>query len=798
VSRSAHIDALEHIQRCLGRFTRDVWCCVWGRASQRDRLLLWGVVVFACGIALYFQWGEEPARMHLVCVTACGVLLMLVACYALLPEPLRVTLWACAALTLGFSCAVWRTQYVATPMIQRPVSGIELRGQIKDLQGLYTKKHQGISGMSCLLEVQQSVWRWREKQHGVRPLPRLKRVKLLVWQGWQTLQEGQHIRLGARLTPIAHKTWPQGYDARRRAYFEGVSASGFALEAPRPWARPPPLAWPTSARAARVKAACAAGLGYVRGLLDVLEHRIQQSRRHFGEALLACMPMPEGAVANALTTGHTHFLPQAVRQDFSNAGIAHLLAISGLHLSIIAGVLFFVCGRLLLFVPGIALRWPIHKIAALLSMVGLLFYLLFSGAHIPAQRAFLMTGGVMLGVLVDRSAVTLRLVALAALGLLLVHPEVLVTASFQLSFAAVIALVASAEVLWPWVKRVQSRVSWGHNLLLWVGLSFLSSLVASFATMPFTIVHFNQVTWHGVWVNMLAVPWSTWIVMPLALLSYISWAVGVGFATVSGLFYRGLKPLTWLAHCVGSDSTSALSVPHSVAWAFPLVIVGGLWMCLWRGRVRALGAPLVGCGVWGLFIPSLPLVFVDSQAQTYGVFDAPKRTLWVSHPRRAKFAQHTWARACGAHAITPFPYDSCSAMDAPLRWQCGKTHCYVRAAVPQGTQCRETSDAVSILLAADARKVSLCAASDYVFSLEPMTFHPCRGRFGWCDRFSVWRSGAHCLWIMRNGHVLLESALQRDGRRPWSGYPPPWRPKKARDAQHHVPKKPPKKRSSPL
>ena len=200
-----------------------------------------------------------------------------------------------------------------------------------------------------------------------------------------------------------------------------------------------------------------------------------------------------------------------------DSGLAHLLAISGLHVGLIAGWLFFVLRFLLALVPALALRAPIKKWAAATALIGAFGYLLLTGGTVPTQRAFLMLGLVMLAVMLDRVAISFRLLAWAAVAVLLWAPESLLSVSFQMSFAAVVGLIAIYEGLGPVMVRWRSNRGLGKRLWLYLGAVLLTTLVASLATSPYALFHFNRVAMYGLAGNLLAVPLTALWVMPCAL-----------------------------------------------------------------------------------------------------------------------------------------------------------------------------------------------------------------------------------------------------------------------------------------
>jgi competence protein ComEC len=244
------------------------------------------------------------------------------------------------------------------------------------------------------------------------------RVRVTVRRAVPDLGPGDLLRVRAVLMPPSAPAAPGDFDYARHAFFERLGAVGYALGDPE-------------------RIAAADGF--------TLAHQLARIRQHIAGEINAALPGTTGAVANALLTGLRAAIPDAVWLDMQASGLAHLLAISGLHLGLVAGALFFAVRIGIALAPPLALRLPGKKVAGAIALVGAFGYLLISGAPVPTQRALIMTGVALVAVMVDRNPFSMRLIAFAALLVLLLQPESLLGASFQMSFAAVVALIAAYE-----------------------------------------------------------------------------------------------------------------------------------------------------------------------------------------------------------------------------------------------------------------------------------------------------------------------------------------------------------------
>jgi competence protein ComEC len=300
---------------------------------------------------------------------------------------------------------------------------------------------------------------------------------------------------------------PHGFDYARQAYFQRLGAVGYVLTEPELLSRADRRDW-------------SLGLAALR---QTIAHRIA-----------VAIPGTAGAIAVALLTGLRGALPDHIWDQWAIAGIAHLLSISGLHLALVAGTLFFVVRIALALAPPLALRLPTKKLAALVALLGAFGYLLISGAPVPTQRAFAMTALALVATMADRNPFSMRLVAWAAIVVLLLQPEGLLGASFQMSFGAVVALIAVYET--GVARRPADAGGLDWRLFMYVAGIALTTLVASAATTPFSIYHFSRFPTYGIVTNLIAVPLTGIWIMPWGML---------------GIF----------------SSRSALTVPASSSWA---------------------------------------------------------------------------------------------------------------------------------------------------------------------------------------------------------------------------------------
>ncbi len=440
-------------------------------ASQRDRWPLWTPVLFGAGIALYFSLRFEPSPWWAVSALACSLGAAVAYRHAVNS---RVVFVAMALFAGGFLVAQQQTHRVAAPVLEKPIKVTVVTGQVVQLE-------RGLKGPRVILD--------RPVVRRLDPAATPARIRLRLRRG-DDVDVGDRISVLARLSPPPAPAMPGAYDFQRRAWFARIGAVGFAL--------------------GHVKAAVGTAESDGAGAVLIGLAKLRQA---MADRIRGVLPAENGAVAAALIVGDRSAIPEETVQALRDSGLAHLLAISGLHLGLVATILFFSVRLMLALCEPVALRLPIKKIAALAALAGAFIYLLLAGATVPTQRAFIMTGIVLFAVLVDRTAVSLRLVAWAAMIVLTLSPEVLLSASFQMSFAAVVALVAVYEALREPLRDWLRGSGPGRKLAFYfIGVA-ISTIVAGAATGLIALHHFGRITQFGLVANLAAIPVASFWIM---------------------------------------------------------------------------------------------------------------------------------------------------------------------------------------------------------------------------------------------------------------------------------------------
>jgi competence protein ComEC len=576
----------------------------WARAETgAGRLLPWIAVAFGAGIAFYFAAEREPVAW----VTAASAALLCAAAILLRRQkvfPLAVMIAATAA---GFATATLKTARVAHGVLARPMVSVSLKGFVE------TRDVRERTDRFMLRVVQME---------SPRAPAKLERVRLSVKKGTAPAV-GSFVELKARLQPPLAPLRPGSYDFGRDMYFASIGASGFVMGAIK--VLDPPIGGGFSLRYA----------AFMQGLRDAIDVRI-------GTVLGG----DQRAIATALLTGRRDALSAPVNDAMFISGLGHVLSISGYHMAVVAGVVFFAVRALLALIPVLTVTFPIKKWSAAAALLAAAFYLLLSGAEVATQRSFFMTAVVLIAIMVDRRAVTFRTLAVAAMIVLVVAPEALVHPSFQMSFAATLGLVALVQVGMPNLfaspeNSATARVAlWGGRE---IAMLALASLVAGLATTPYAAFHFHRVTPYGVVANLAAMPVVSALVMPAGLLGLV--AMPFGF---DGVFWRimafGVEWMIavaqWVAALPGAiGRIAAFGIGPLIAASVGIILLG-----LLRTPLRSMGAGAIALAVvWALAVPQ-PDILISGDAHSVGVRGRDGR-LHVMKTAKDAFLLKEWLAA---------------------------------------------------------------------------------------------------------------------------------------------------------
>jgi competence protein ComEC len=669
--------------------------------TERDQLALWLPVALGAGIAAWFvldsavQWQAWLVGMVAL---ACGSWL--------LPQGSRmrrVVLIAATASAIGCGTIWLRATWVAAPVLTRPVVA-SLTGRIERI------------------EVQTAKDRVRLVLRPIDAPDLPQRVRITVDDVTTSagLLAGDTVALRARLVGPPDASVPRGFDFSRVAWFQGLGATGKAIG---PVARIGPP---------RAESA---------GLRDRLSAHIRSQLA--GSA---------GGIASAFATGDRGGISQEDEDAMRASGLTHLLSVSGLHVTAVVGAAIFLSLRLLALSSFMALRLPLLLISALVGAMAGIGYTLLTGAEVPTVRSCVAAVLVLAGIALGREAFTLRLVATGAIVVLLLWPEALVGPSFQLSFAAITSIVALHET--PIMRRLNAKgdEGWAQRL----GRSILGLLVTGIiveaALAPIALFHFHKSGLYGALANIIAIPLTTFMIMPLEALALLFDTIGLGapFWWATGL---GLEALLSLSRYVASVPGAQAALASVPVGAFGMIIGGGLWLMLWNGRIRLAGTVPIAAGViWALTTPP-PDLLITGDGMHMAVRSADG-TLSTLRPRAGDYVRSVLSERAGMIGelddLDVLPGAACSTDTCRVTLQRG------------GRRWRVLATRSRYILPYAAFRAD-CAAADIVVSDRRLPDW-CRPRWFKADRALLANTGGIAV-TLASGRV--ETVAEGEGKHPW-------------------------------
>ena len=689
--------------------------------AERTQLPLWTPVMLGAGIAAWFllPWAEQ--RLAFAATAAALAVAGLVGSGA----GARAMIWAALLMLAGLGVAAQRSADVAAPVLRAKFTG-DVAGVIKAVEWR--------SGRG------QVRFRLRPDDRALPPSVRISMKNSATSVPPAGLVPGARVRLRAALNPPAGPAYPGGYDFARRAWFEGLGATGY------------PLGPVVVTAAAPPPSGVAAWLAAVRTRLNA---RIE-----------AAVPGAAGAVSAAFVTGDQGAIPADVNQAMRNSGLAHLLSISGVHIAIVVGGTMWGVRRLLALSPWLALRWPLKAIAAAAAALAGIGYTLLAGGEVPTVRTCIATLIVLLGIALGREALSLRMIAAGAFVILTVRPEALLGPSFQLSFAAVTGLVALYQSrLGRWLSAPRPDAGWlvaaaRHLLALLV-----TGIVAEAMLSATALFHFNQTGVYGVLANLVAIPLTSFVIMPLLLLALVLDTVGLA-APVYWLLGQSMEALIFLAEKVAAWPGSVARLPLMPPLGYGLLVGGGLWLCLWQTRLRWAGVVPIVIGA-GLALTATPpdlLVSADGRhaALLIGAGEPGAGRVAVLRERAGDYVRDMWGDA------TATPADAWLADTANA--DCSADTCV--AMIRRGREQWRLLATVSRELVPRERFAPACATADIIVSDRRLPAW-CAPRWLKLDRTSLGASGAVAVWLAERRVERVAAAI---GDHPWLPKPAPQRP----------------------
>ncbi len=675
--------------------------------AEQGRWSLWIPVFFGCGIGLYFALPREPELALASGLFIAALALRILARSHLFPFLLTSVLLCVSA---GFLAAKVRTEVMTAPMLERH-GAYDIEGFVESFDRQNAKRGRAVIRLSSM--------RYENAEVARKPF----RVRVSV-RGDIDLRPGNAVKVRALLGPPPEPVMPGGYDFARMSYYQGIGASGYSLSKPEIFdGRELPF-----------------DMKFRTALADL--------RATIGERITSVLLGQTGELAAALTMGKTAGLDDSSLDDLRGSGLAHITSISGMHMSLVAGAVFWFLRWFLALFPAIALRFSVRTIAGGAALFCVTVYLALSGASIAAVRSYLMIAVVFLAIILNRPALSLRNVALSAVLILVVLPDSLIDISFQMSYAATAALIAGYERFGRYLhfeaKSIRERLTWQPVYI--VGAVLVTTGTAGLAVEPFSAYYFHNLTTYAALGNLLGGPPIDFVTMPAMIVALIAMPFSLDEWPLK-LMGFGIDAMMAVAKLVASIPGALITVPAYPFAALLVILAGGLWLIIWRRPWRVAGLAIIGVGIAMTAYHEKPDIYIDRDAKVVAVRDKDGK-LQAPKSRRAYYTLAQWLKADGDNRKPK------------------------EASVGKGWQC----DAYSCLAMVKGQLVSFTTKPDAIqedcrnaaILVSPMDLRvPCPAPKFIFDRGALWEKGSAAISISETGIAVALAGDQR-GVRPWS------------------------------
>jgi competence protein ComEC len=689
--------------------------------KAQSNLIVFLPLMLSLGIVIYFALPYEPEWFTGIAAALIGLNgLHLVGRYDFaLKRMLHMIFIVFLVAGIGFVAAQIRTAVINAPMLAEDIYGVHVNGVVERIDRLAGRKGSRVLIKDVTID-----------DFAQEDTPAKIRIRIIKDS---TLEAGQRISVRGQLMPPPPSVMPGGFNFQRWAFYQKIGAVGYAYYEP-----------------TIIKEADFASEGFIERLRKKVEKHIY---------VLFADNQTKAEIVTALITGRKTQMAEADKEALRDAGLAHMLAISGLHIGLIVSAVFFFIRLCLAGIPYAALHWPTKKIAAVLALIFAVFYVLLSGASLPAVRAIIMMGVAMLAIVMDRNPISLRLVAFAALVILIILPESILSVSFQLSFAAVGSLVIFYERTRLWWQAQYSQKGFMRRVWLYCLGVVATTLVSTVATAAPGLFHFNHFGVYGALSNLFAAPLLAVLVMPSCLVAILLWPLGLDkpFFDLAGM---GGQLILDIAHFCADLPMAVVHQPYFGIYGFLLWTSLGCIIWYWSKNTRLALIVLTALCFVPFFIEKQYNVIVTSDFKLISVKDVNDDLLAYGASSR-RFDKSYIAEYYGRVA-KDYIRDKKSE-------NCDPDGCYIEV----------QDDVFMQIVKFPENYVEACRKAAFVIVDFPITALTEAQRRRGCrvpllQRFDAWEYGSYGIYIAPNGYVHMKSLYSRDNyKRPWSQ--PSWR-----------------------
>ena len=649
--------------------------------AEEQRINLCLPIAFALGIVFYFLLPFEP-KLWLF------LILFTLSIFGFVYLRHKNNLALLFLFTLFFFAGVCRiivqTNWAQAPFIHKRYQSVSVEGSVEKVE----LRHFGFRLTLTDLKLdkipkEEMPGRIRVSFNGQKVIPSV----------------GDTVSLKATLSPPMLPFYPNDHNFARSAYYEKVGAVGYAVS--------------------KLKILSAKEKNLLQGIRSSILKRIKD-----------ILPENTSNIVAALVIGEQGGISKNIRDNYTSAGIVHILSVSGFHMGLIAGLIFAILRSLFCLFPSVCLRFNTKKVCAVLALILTLLYLLISGMAIPAIRSFLMIAFILIAIIADRTAISMRSVMWAGFLILLFQPQAITSVSFALSFGAVTALVAGYETFMPYLKKFCTVHNnfWIKSILGTVCFFLLMNIIAHLATAPFAIQHFHRYNTYAILGNLFISILFSFLIMPLLLVAIILMPFGLdkNFFLAVGYCLDKINDLTsWIANL----PNATIFLPAFPTWGYALIVLGGLWLCIWQSRIRCCGFLVILIGLLSIFTHTPPDIIIGQGGKLIAIRQGD--TFAFNTLRKQKSTRLAWLESNG---ISP-------------------------DILPPKINDVDLSNIKGL-------KINLDGENKNDFDIVINSSGKCQARQLCLPRKKLWQEGVHAIYIKKNS-IKIETAADGTFNRPW-------------------------------
>lgn len=649
--------------------------------AEEQRINLCLPIAFALGIIFYFALPIEPSLWIFLAL----FVLSIIGFVLLKAKNNWALIFLFALFFFGGVCRIIiQTNFSQSPFIHKRYQFVSTKGQVEKIEWKQSGFRLTLTDLKLdKIPLSEHPVRIRVSVNGQDILPAV----------------GDIISVKATLSPPMLPFYPDGYNFARSAYYDKIGAVGFAV-------------------------------GKIKIISEAKKSFIENIRSSIYKRITSVLPKETGSIVTALVIGEQSGISNKIRDDYTSAGIIHILSVSGFHMGLIAGFIFAILRFLFSLFPSVCLRFNSKKVCALLALVLTFAYLLISGMAIPAIRSFLMIAFILIAVMTDRQALSMRSVMWAGFLILLFQPQSIVTPGFALSFGAVIALISGYETFTPYFKNfcIRHNHFWVKWLLGSVCFFLLMNIIAHFATTPIAIYHFHRYNNYSILGNFMISILFSFLIMPLLFIATILMPFGLDkpfLLTVDFL----LQKINLMAEWISNLPHSSVFIPSFPTWGYALILSGGIWLFIWKSRIRYLSLIVILIGFLSVFTHTSPDMIIGQGGKLIAV--RQENTFSFNTLTKQKSTRRVWLENNGISFDNP-------------------------------AQKINEND----LLLIKGLKVNLTGENKKDFDIVVNSVGKCQARLLCLPRKKLWQEGTHTIYI--NGKdIKIKTAADSTFNRPW-------------------------------